>query len=434
MSTSQQPSYSKKRPHIVIVGGGFAGLYAAMGLRNKPVDVTIVDKRNFHLFQPLLYQVAAGGLSAGDIASPLRAILKKAKNIRTVMAEITTIDRDKSRVYWDGDGVEGLEYDYLVVATGSRYNYFGKKAEFEPLAPGLKTIEDALIIRQRVLQAFEMAERATTAEERQAWLTFVIVGAGPTGVEMAGALGELANQTLKNEFRNIDPREAKVLLVEGMDRALNVYPESLSKVALTYLDKLGVTFKPNTFVTDVKPGEITVKTGDDVSTIPAHVVVWAAGVLASPFAETIAKATDTETDRIGRLMVNEDFSLPKAPRIFVLGDLAHYAHGLERPLPGLAPVAMQQGRWIANHLLAKASGKQPVKPFKYMDKGSLAVIGRNAAVGVVGNWKLTGFFAWLVWSLIHIRYLVGFDNQILVMLQWTWNYINQNRSARLITK
>lgn len=414
--------------HVVIIGGGFGGLYAAKALKEAAVDITLIDKRNFHLFQPLLYQVATGGLSPGDIAYPLRAVVGKYKNISVITAEVVEIDpRQQEVVLRDG----AVSYDSLVVATGSSHHYFGNDAWAEA-APGLKTVEDALEMRRRILLAFEAAEREPDPKKRRAWLTFVVVGGGPTGVELAGALAELSRNTLKNEFRHINPAEAEIILLEGVERILPPYPPELSTRALRVLARLGVTVKTNTLVTSIENGAVATKSGGQLAEIKAQTVLWAAGMQASGLGRALAGRTGAETDRAGRVVVEPDLSLAGHPNIFVIGDLAHFAHQNGKPLPGVAPVAMQQGQYVANLIERRLKG-ETVPPFRYSDKGSLAVIGRNAAVAHIGRFKFNGFLAWLAWVFIHIWYLIGFSNKLLVIYQWAWNYLTWNRGARLIT-
>jgi NADH dehydrogenase len=417
-----------QRHHVVIIGGGFAGLQAALALRKAPVQITLVDRRNFHLFQPLLYQVAMGGLSPANIATPLRALFKNQKNAEVFLAEAVDFDLAGKRVLLsDGE----LTYDTLIVAAGTRDHYFGHD-DWEKLAPGLKSIEDATEIRRRVLLAFEAAERATDPEKRQALLTFVIIGGGPTGVELSGALGELAHHTLRNNFRHIRPSDARIILVEGMDRVLPPYPPKLSVRAAASLAELGVTVRTGTVVTDLKAEAVTVRTGDQTETILSHTVLWAAGVRASPLGPALAKAANVVPDRAGRVPVQPDLTVAGHPQVFVLGDLASCPDQTGKPLPGVAPVAMQQGRYVADLIRRRLAGKDR-SPFRYHDKGKLATIGRSAAVADLGFVQLSGFFAWLIWLFVHLLYLVGFQNRLLVLMQWAWNYITRNRSARLVT-
>ena len=414
--------------HVVIVGGGFGGLNAAKSLAKKGARVTLIDRRNHHLFQPLLYQVATAGLSPGNIASPLRGILRRHPTVQVLLGEVSDIDAPGNAVIL-ADGSR-ITYDYLILATGASHSYFGNDA-WATYAPGLKTLEDALDIRRRVLLAYEEAERSTDPAERDAWLTFVVVGGGPTGVELAGALGELAHLTLRKNFRHIDPSSAKILLIEAADRILPPYPPELSAKAAKSLEELGVTVMTNTMVTNITDHDVTVRQGENTITIPCRTVLWAAGVQASPLGKVIHARTGAELDRVGRVIVEPDLSVPGFPNIFVIGDLAHYAHGLERPLPGIAPVAMQQGKYVAQVIAHRVAGT-PVEPFHYHDKGIMATIGRAAAVAQIGRLRLSGYPAWLSWIFIHLLYLAEFDNRVLVFLQWMWNYFTYERGVRLI--
>ena len=419
-----------ERHHVVIVGGGFGGLKAAKALRDRPVQVTLVDKRNFHLFQPLLYQIATGGLSPGDIAYPLRAAVSGAMNIEVLAAEVVDILPDKRRVVLsDGE----LAYDSLIVATGVTHHYFGHD-EWAGLATGLKTIEDALQMRRRILLAFEAAERETDPTRRRAWLNFVIVGGGPTGVELAGAIAGLANETLVNEFRNIDPRKTQIILLEGTERILNTFPEELSAKAEKALVSRGIDVRKSTFLTDIYDGGVSIRENKNRIEVhlATHTVLWAAGTMASPIGRILAERTGVALDSLGRVVVEPDLSVPGHLNIFVIGDLAHYAHQTGAPLPGVAQVAMQQGVYAARTVLARFQDKK-LKPFKYKDKGTMAVIGRNAAVADLGSLHLNGFSAWLIWLFVHISFLIGFDNKLLVLIQWAWHYLTRKRGARLIT-
>jgi NADH:ubiquinone reductase (H+-translocating) len=412
---------------VVIVGGGFGGLYAAQALRRAPVEVTLVDRRNFHLFQPLLYQVATGGLSPGEIASPLRYVLKRQRNARVLLGEVVDVDVAGRRVVLS-DGA--IDYDVLVVAAGATHHYFGHE-EWSARAPGLKTIEDATRIRSRVLLAFEAAEREPDAQRRRAWLTFVVVGAGPTGVELAGALGEIANDTLRQDFRAIHPPDAQIILLEAADRVLPPYPATLSDKAKRSLERLGVTVRLQTAVSQVDADGVVVRVDGRQEQIAARTVLWAAGVQASPLAGLLARATGTATDRYGRLLVEPDLSLPGHPEILAVGDMVHVEQdGL--PLPGIAPVAMSEGRYVARSIARRVAG-QPVAPYRYFRKGQLATIGRSAAVADLPFARYAGFLAWLTWLFVHLLYLVEFENRILVAVQWAWNYFTRNRGARLIT-
>jgi NADH:ubiquinone reductase (H+-translocating) len=415
--------------HVVIIGGGFAGLYAAKALGDAAVKVTLIDKRNFHLFQPLLYQVATGTLSAGDISSPLRVILSRQKNVQVLMGEVVKIDPTHQQVQLKRGTV--IPYDSLIVATGSSHHYFGND-QWATIAPGMKTVEDALEVRRRIFLAFEAAEKETDPVRRQALLTFMVVGAGPTGVELAGALAELAYQTLSEDFRSIDLKETKIVLLEGLDRVLPPYPPELSVQAQLSLEKLGVEVRLKSMVTNIEGDNVTVKAGDQVETIQAGTVLWAAGIKASPLGKLLAEQTGAELDRIGRVIVESDLSVPGHPNLFVAGDLAHFTYELEAPLPGTAAVAMQQGTYLAKRLKQRLANKE-AQAFVYKDKGSMAVIGRNAAVANLNFMKLSGFPAWLIWIFVHIYFLIEFDNKLIVLLQWGWNYFTLHRGSRIIT-
>jgi NADH dehydrogenase len=414
--------------HVVIIGGGFGGLYAARTLKSAPVQITLIDRRNFHLFQPLLYQVATGWLSPADIASPLRTVLKRQRNVQVLLAEALDIDVTNRRVILK-DG--SVSYDTLIVATGARHHYFGH-AQWEQFAPGLKTIEDATEIRRRILSAFEAAEREADPEHVRSWLTFVIVGGGPTGVELAGTLGELAQDTLRHDFRHINPAESRILLVEGADRILPTYAAELSAKAAAALARLGVSVHTGATVTDVQPDAVIIRRNAQSEHIPTRTVLWAAGVQASPLGRILATATGVELDRAGRVMVAPDLRIPNHPDIFVIGDLAHYRNQQGQPLPGVAPVAMQQGRYVAELIQRRLRGQTP-PPFHYRDRGSMAIVGRAEAVADVRGRRFSGLLAWLAWLFIHLMNLVEFENRLLVVIQWAWNYFTRNRSARLIT-
>ena len=413
---------------VVILGGGFGGLYAARALRRAPVQVTLVDRRNFHLFQPLLYQVATGGLSPANIATPLRNILKRQPNARVLLGEATGLDPLGRRVILsDGE----VSYDTLVVALGSSHHYFGRD-EWSRLAPGLKTIEDAIEMRRRILIAFERAERESDPSRLRALLTFVVVGGGPTGVELAGALAEIARDTLSHEFRSIDPSHARILLVEGSPRVLSAYPPDLSDKAIRSLQALGVTVRTGTVVTDVQPDAVAVRCGEQVERIPAATVLWGAGVQASPFGKVLAETAGATLDRAGRVSVSPDLSLPGHPEILVVGDMANFTHERASPLPGVAQVAMQQGAYAARLIRNRLQGR-PTPPFRYRDHGMMATIGRHAAVADVFGFRFAGNLAWLAWLCIHLVQLVQFENRLLVFAQWAWSYFTFNRAARLIT-
>src|SRR5215469_2704032 len=413
---------------VVIIGGGFGGLSLANALKRVPVDVTLLDRVNYHLFQPLLYQVATGSLSPANIASPLRQVLRKRKHITVLLAEATDIDVQNRRVILS-DGA--VEYDTLVVATGSSHQYFGHD-EWRAFAPGLKTIEDATSMRTRILLAFEAAERERDPEKLRAWLTFVIVGAGPTGVELAGALGEIANDTLRHDFRDIDPSTAHIVLVEGTDRILPTYPPKLSEAARKMVERLGVTVRTNAFVTDVGKDSVTVRQGDRTDVFRTRTILWAAGVLASPLGKALEREAGATIDKAGRVLVQPDLTVPSHPEIFVIGDLANFSHQGGHPLPGVAQPAIQQGRYVAKLIANRLKGKT-TKPFHYFDKGNLAVIGRGAAVADLNWLRLSGWPAWLIWTFIHLLYIIQFQNRLLIFLQWGWLYISYDRSARLIT-
>ena len=410
----------KTKPRVVIVGAGFGGLTAARTLARYPVHITLVDRQNFHTFQPLLYQVATAGLSPGEIAAPIRWILRKNRNVEVLMSEVRGFDLSRRVVKLEH---EDLSYDYLIVAAGASHAYFGHD-EWEPFAPGLKTIEDALEIRRRVLLAFELAERQAEDDKEQIQLNFVVVGGGPTGVELAGTLAEIARQVLTNEFRAIDPKKTRIVLLEGGPRVLPAYPEDLSRSAEEQLKHLGVQVQTSAMVTGVEPGSVTIGT----TRLPAAVILWAAGVAASP----LGKALGAAVDRAGRVLVNPDLSLPGHPEIFVIGDLAALKDEHGKWLPGLSPVAIQEGKATAHNIGRELKG-EPRKNFHYWNKGTLATIGRAAAVADFGKIHISGFLAWLSWLFVHIFFLIGFRNRVIVMIQWAWSYLTFERGARLIT-
>ncbi len=419
---------------VVIVGGGFGGLTTARTLARAPVEVTLLDRRNFHLFQPLLYQVATGALSPANIAAPLRAVLKRQRNATVVLGEATGFDLAGRRVLTN----EGaIPYDTLIVAAGTRHHYFGH-ADWEAVAPGLKTVEDATTIRRRVLIAFEEAERATDDAARAAWLTIVIVGGGPTGVELAGAIGELAHWTFRGNFRRIDPSKARILLVEGGAAILTMYPDPLPQSAIESLARLGVTVLTGARLVGLDAEGVMLDRGGTQERIAARTTLWAAGVVASPLGRALvagagAAATGPAClDRAGRVLVRPDLTLPGHPEVFVIGDLAVLNGADGQPLPGVAPVAIQQGRHVARAIVRRLAGGTPAA-FVYHDHGSMATIGRAAAVAVIGRLKLSGYLAWLTWLFVHLMNLVQFENRLLVLAQWAWNYVTRNRSARLIT-
>ena len=416
------------RHRVVIVGGGFGGLYAAKALRDPGIDVFLVDRRNFHLFQPLLYQVATGGLSPANIAHPLRSVLKRRDNVSVLLGEVVEVDARARRVVLaDGE----LSYDSLVVAAGATTSYFGHD-DWEPHAPGLKTVEEATEIRSRVLTAFEAAERETDPAKRARDLTFVVVGGGPTGVELAGALGEIANRTLRYDFRAIRPSDARIILVEGGERVLLAYKPELAERAAADLAALGVIVRAKTFVDAVDERGVTLRAGEKSERIDARTVIWAAGVRASPLAERVAAATGATLDRQGRVPVGADLTVAGFPNLFVIGDMASRAGADGKPLPGVAPVAMQQGAYAARVITARLHG-ETTAPFRYRDRGSMATIGRARAIADLGWLSFGGFAAWVTWLFVHLMYLVAFENRVLVLFQWAWSYFTWNRGARLIT-
>jgi NADH:ubiquinone reductase (H+-translocating) len=416
---AQNPS---SPPHVVILGGGFGGLYAARALASTPVRVTVLDRRNHHLFQPMLYQVATAGLNPSDIAAPIRSILRGQRNAEVQLAEATAIDTAAREVRL-GDGAT-IRYDYLIVAPGARHSYFGHD-EWEPIAPGLKSLEDAEEIRRRILLAFERAELEPDPVRRQADLTFVVVGGGPTGVEMAGAVAEMRRYALRRDFRRIDSRDATVMLLEGGPRLLASYPEKLSHAAKEVLRRLGVDVRLETLVTEVAPGYVRAAGW----TIPTHTVIWAAGNTASPVLRTL----NVPLDRQGRVVVEPDCTIPGHPEIFVIGDAAYFAHDQRGALPGIAPVAIQMGDYVARAIETDLA-ERPRTAFHYWDKGQLAVIGRGKAVADIWKLHFGGFVAWLTWIFVHILYLIGFRNRLMVLLQWAWSYATYGLGARLITQ
>lgn len=405
---------------MIVVGAGFGGLNAAQHLSRLPVQVTVVDRKNHHTFQPLLYQVATAGISPGEIAAPIRWILRSHSNVEVLLEEVLDFNL-KSRTLITNEGV--LPYDYLVVAAGASHAYFGHP-EWEPLAPGLKTIEDALEIRRRVLLAFELAERQAATGAPDFPLNFVVVGGGPTGTELAGTLAEIARHVLAKEFRTIKPERTRILLLEGGPRVLATYSPELSQKAKEQLERLGVEVRTSSVVTRIEPGAVWV--GNEQ--ISAQVVLWAAGVAASP----LGRKLGVPVDRAGRVLVQPDLSIPGYPEVFVIGDLASLQDEHGKMLPGVAPVAIQEGKWVAK-LIARDLEHQPRRPFRYHDKGSLATIGRAAGVAQFPKFSLSGYFAWLAWLFVHIFFLIGFRNRLIVMIQWAWSYLTYERGARLIT-
>jgi NADH dehydrogenase len=419
-----------ERWKVVIVGGGFGGLSAAQRLNSDLVDVTLIDRRNYHLFQPLLYQVATGSLSEGEIASPLRSVLSRQKNTRVWLGTVVDVDTDSKRLVL-ADGTN-IPYDSLIVAAGSQTSYFGHN-EWQEWAPGMKSIEEATTIRHKILYAFEVAERLSDPEQRRAWLTFVMVGAGPTGVELSGAIAEIARQTLKNDFRSIDPGEAQVILLDGAPRVLMSFPEDLAEKASRSLAKLGVQVRCGAMVKHVDEEGLTIEVDKRTDSIAAKTVVWAGGITASPLGKILASRTKAETDRGGKVKVKPDLTIPNYPDIYVIGDLASAMDREGKPVPGLAQVAMQGGTYAAKSILRKVKGQSELPPFHYFDKGSLAVIGRASAVADVFGAHLSGFIAWLVWAFIHLMYLVNFQSRILVFIQWAIQNLTFSRGARLLT-
>ncbi len=415
---------------VLIVGGGFGGLYAAQALKRAPVDVTLVDRRNFHLFQPLLYQVATGSLSPGDIAAPIRSVLSDQKNTRVLLGTVSDFDPPARRVLLE-EG-EALEYDSLIVAAGSQSSYFGHD-DWREFAPSLKTVEEATAIRHKILYAFEAAEREDDAQLRRAWLTFVIVGAGATGVELAGAMAEIARHTLRSEFRRIRPEEAQILILDGSPRVLPAYPEDLSRKAEYSLIKLGVRVRSGVRVIGVDREGVTFHANGATDRIRSKTVLWAAGVSASPLGKILAERTGAALDKLGRLTVSSDLTLPGHPEIFVVGDLAILNDGKGHPLPGVAQVAMQGGAYAAKVIVKRIQGQTEVKPFAYFNKGDMAVIGRASAVADVFGVHVSGALAWLIWLFIHLMYIVEFQSRVKVFLQWGFQYLTFSRGARLIT-
>ena len=409
------------KPHVVIIGAGFGGLEAAKKLACKDVRVTVIDRTNYHLFQPLLYQVATAALSPADIAAPIRAILSKCRNVEVILAEVESVDVDAKKV----KTVDlQIDYDYLILATGARHSYFGH-GEWEKLAPGLKSLEDAVELRRRILMAFEYAEKINDEKARRAAMNFVIIGGGPTGVELAGAIAEISRHTLARDFRHINPSEARVILIEGDSRLLAAYPPDLSESACKQLTDLGVEVRTNTRATNLT--EAGVQIGDEF--IPCRVKIWAAGNNAS----FVGKTLGVPADRAGRVIVNEDLTVPGHPEVQVIGDLANFTHQTGEPLPGISPVAMQQGRHAARNVLAMIKGRK-AKRFRYWDKGTMTTIGRNKAVADLRFLHLSGRLAWLAWLFVHILFLVGFRNRLLVFIQWAWAYFTFDKGARLITR
>jgi NADH dehydrogenase len=407
------------KPKVIIIGGGFGGLSAAKKLKNKPVDVILIDKTNHHLFQPLLYQVATAGLSPAYIAFPLRSIFRKSKNVQVILGEVKRIDRKEKKVYLNG---ESYFYDFLIVAVGAKHHYFGKD-EWEKFAPGLKTLQDAINIRERILLAFEKAEKINDPDEQQKYLNFVIVGGGPTGVEMAGAIAEIAKKTLIEDFKKIDPSKAKIYLVEALPRILPSYPVELSQKAKEDLEKLGVKVLLNTRVTELTKNSVKLNGKE----IHAATIIWAAGNKANPLIQQL----NCELDKIGRAVVSPYLHLKDDESVFVIGDAAAVFDEKGNTLPGVSPVAITEGRYVAKFILRKLKNKK-IKPYRYFDKGSLATIGKAKAVADFGWIRFSGFFAWLLWVFVHIFFLIGFKNRFIVMIEWIFAYFTYQKSARLI--
>jgi NADH:ubiquinone reductase (H+-translocating) len=415
---------------VVIVGGGFGGLCAARALKSKPVDVTLIDRRNYHLFQPLLYQVATGSLSPGEIATPLRSVLSRQKNARVLLGDVVDIDPPTKNVLL-ADGAR-IGYDSLIVAAGSQTSYFGHNA-WREWAPGLKSVEEAINIRHKILYAFEVAERISDPAQRRSWLTFAIVGAGPTGVELSGAIGEIARQTLKNDFRSIHPQEARIILMDGAPRLLMTFPEDLARKAERSLEKLGVQVKTGTLVKEIDKEGLTISTDGRIERLYARTVIWAGGVTTTELGQTLAKRTNADTDKSGRIKVNPDLTIPNHPDIYVIGDLAGALTADGNPLPGVAQVAMQQGSYAAKAIVRKIQGQKDQPRFEYFDKGNLAVIGRAAAVADIFGIHISGLPAWLIWACIHLMYINEFQNRLLIFIQWAVQDLTFSRGARLIT-
>lgn len=415
---------------VIIVGGGFGGLCAAQALKSDLVDVTLIDRRNYHLFQPLLYQVATGSLSAGEIAAPLRGVLSKQKNTRVLLGTVEDVDPAGKQVFLADGAV--LPYDSLIIATGSQTSYFGHD-EWRDWAAGMKSIEEATTVRHKILYAFEVAERISDPEQRRAWLTFAIVGAGPTGVELAGAIAELARKILKNDFRSIRPEDAQIILLDGAPRVLMPFPEDLAHKANRSLTKLGVKIQCGALVKAVDKDGLTIQVDNRLDHINAKTVMWAGGITASPLGKILAGRTKAETDRGGRVKVKPDLTIPNYPDIYVVGDLAASVDDKGKPLPGLAQVAMQGGTYAAKAILRKAKGRPALPPFKYFDKGSMAVIGHWRAVVNAFGIHVSGFLAWMMWAVIHLTYIVSFQSRVLVFFQWIMQDLTRSRGARLIT-
>jgi len=419
-----------ERAKVIIIGGGFGGLSAAQALKSAPVDVTLIDRRNYHLFQPLLYQVATGSLSPGEVAAPLRGVLGRQKNTRVLLGDVTDIDPVSKHVHLE-DGAS-FEYDFLIVAAGSQTSYYGHN-EWQKWAPGLKSIEEATTLRHKILYAFEVAERLDEPDQRRAWLTFTIIGAGPTGVELAGAIGEIARQTLRHDFRSINPEDAQIILLDGAPRLLMAFPEDLARKAEKSLVKLGVQTRMSAMVHEVTRDGISYQSNGSTESLSTKTVIWAGGVTVSPLAKTVANRTGAETDRGGRVKVGPDLTLANFPDIYVVGDLAFSIDKHGKPLQGVAQVAMQGGAYAAKAIIRKVKGQPRPASFNYFDKGNLAVIGRASAVANVFGVHLSGLPAWLIWAFIHIAYIVEFQSRIVVLMKWAIQELTFSRGSRLIT-
>ena len=425
-----KPEISVKTPwRVIIAGGGFGGLRAAQALKSDLFDVTLIDRRNYHLYQPLLNQVATGSLSPGQISAPLRSVLSKQRNVRVLLGSVEDVDPGAKQVFL-ADGA-ALAYDSLIVATGSQPSYLGKE-DWQQWAPGLKSIEEATLVRHKILYAFEVAERILDPVQRRAWLTFVIVGAGPTGVELAGAIAEIARQTLKNDFRSIRPEESQIILLDGAPRVLMSFPEDLAEKATRSLTKLGVTLRCGAAVRDINSEGVTIKSGENLEHLTARTVIWAGGISASSLGQILTRRANADTDKRGRVKVKPDLTIPNYPDIYVIGDLACSVDTQGKPLPALTQVAMQGGQYAAEAISRKVKSGPALGPFEYSDKGSLAVIGRRAAVANISGVHLSGLFAWILWACIHVMNLIGFQNRFSVFIQWAFQDLTFSRGARLV--
>ncbi|MDQ1387408.1 MAG: hypothetical protein QOF56_862 [Acidobacteriaceae bacterium] len=425
-----KPEISVNTPwKVIIVGGGFGGLRAAQALKSDLFDVTLIDRRNYHLYQPLLNQVATGSLSPGQISAPLRSVLSKQKNTRVLLGSVEDIDPGAKQVFLADGAV--LAYDSLIVATGSQPSYFGND-DWQQWAPGLKSVEEATLVRDKILYAFEVAERIPDPVQRRAWLTFVIVGAGPTGVELAAAIAEIARQTLKNDFRSIRPEESQIILIDGAPRVLMSFPEDLSEKASRSLNRLGVTLRCGAMVRGINEEGVTMQSGENLEHLTARTVIWAGGISASSLGQILTRRTSADTDKRGRVKVKPDLTIPNYPDIYVIGDLACSVDTQGKPLPALTQVAMQGGQYAAEAISRKVKSGPALGPFEYSDKGSLAVIGRRAAVANISGVHLSGLFAWILWACIHVMNLLAFQNRLSVFIQWAFPDLKLSRGARLV--